>query len=121
MQNNTVVHNNLRDSSWSMFKRNDIKHIRNDKVAKFAGNIIGALKKAYGISNKSELFYETLSTPQNREQPRPHSNFATRFTRLAGYDYKSVNQPKNKCPPVNKEIFDKFQEAMMEYAFQHSL
>ena len=59
-----VVHNNLRDSSWSMFKRNDIKHIRNDKVVKFAGNIIGALKKAYGISNKSELFYESLSTPQ---------------------------------------------------------
>ena len=103
-----------------MFKRDDTKHIRNDKVAKFAGNIIGALKKAYGIISKSELFYESLST-QNREQVRPHSNFATKFTRLAGYDYKPVKQSNNKYPPINKEIFDKFQEAMMEYAFQHSL
>ena len=55
-------HHNLRDTNWSMFA--DVKHIHSNKIAKYAANIIRALKKAYSIENKKELF-------NNSEPPRP--------------------------------------------------
>ena len=47
-------HRNLRDPSWSMYR--DEKHIKNEKIAKLAANLIKALKTAYGITSKRELF-----------------------------------------------------------------
>ena len=58
-----AFHHNLRDRSWSMFS--DAKHIHPNKVAKFAANIIKALKKSYNINDKSELF------PQSTQKIRP--------------------------------------------------
>ena len=46
-----ACHRNLRDPQWSMLY--DQKHIRKEKVPKFAANLIRALKSAYGISNKA--------------------------------------------------------------------
>ena len=45
-------HNSLRD--WRMFS--DSKHIKSGKIAKFAANLIFALKRIYDISSKRELF-----------------------------------------------------------------
>ena len=49
-----AFHHNLRDTNWSMFS--DAKHIHANKIAKYAANIIKALKKAYEINDKNELF-----------------------------------------------------------------
>ena len=49
-----AMHENLRDPTWSMYY--DAKHIHEQKIAKFAANFIRALKVAYNINNKSELF-----------------------------------------------------------------
>ena len=51
----TVINqSNLRDPTWSMYS--DDKHIRENKIAKYASNIIRSLKTAYKINNKNELF-----------------------------------------------------------------
>ena len=49
-----AIHENLRDPTWSMYY--DSKHIHGQKIAKFAANIIRALKVSYKINDKSELF-----------------------------------------------------------------
>ena len=56
---NICYHKNLRDPNWSMFR--DVKHIKRVKAAKFAANIIRALKISYGISSKRELFSSRYS------------------------------------------------------------
>ena len=49
-------HENLRDPTWSMFE--DEKHVRHIKIRRFAANIITALKRAYDIKDKRDLFIE---------------------------------------------------------------
>ena len=61
-----AIHNNLRDPSWSMYR--DAKHIKEEKIGKFAANLIKALKTAYGITNKSELFRNTVQNCEYRNQ-----------------------------------------------------
>ena len=56
-----AVQSNLRDSSWSNYR--DEKHIHPDKIGIYAANIIRALKIAYKITDKRELFEENL--PEN--------------------------------------------------------
>ena len=41
------------NSSWCMYR--DEKHIKNEKIAKFAADLIKALKTAYGITSKRKL------------------------------------------------------------------
>ena len=61
-------HKKLRDPTWSMFE--DSTHIRKIKIPKFAANIIKALKQAYNIKNKSELFKNTESPTVSDQRRR---------------------------------------------------
>ena len=118
-----VIHKNLRDSDWSMYK--DAKHIYRNKIPKFAANIISGLKHAYGISNKSELFKEQQnssaryfvdqhpSVDHGYGDPRRNSRVDNRLGQMAGYDF---NQPTKKTNNENeslkREIFNRLQDAI---------
>ena len=83
-----AFHHNLRDTNWSMFS--DAKHIYPNKIAKYAANIIKALKQAYNITDKSSLFLNHTARPTYQQRPlageksfnRP---IGAKLSRVAGY------------------------------------
>ena len=108
-----VFHNNLRDPNWSMFK--DVKHIRQNKIPKFAANIISGLKQAYGISNISELFGEKHNSSfRNYEHPPMNEHIGNKFRKMAGYNYhQKPNQTiSNDNEVLKKEIMHRLQDAI---------
>ena len=62
-----VKHGNLRDPGWTFFAKNDKKHIAKEKMGRYAGNIIKALKSAYGIDNKGQLYSDSSREAQGED------------------------------------------------------
>ena len=79
-----AIHENLRDPTWSLYY--DSKHIHEQKIAKYASNLIRALKQSYKINNKSELF----TTNNHRNDSRIHSNSHTN-SHFFPYDDRTKN------------------------------
>ena len=107
-----ATHSNLRDPTWSMFKANDVKHIRKDGMGKFASNLIRALKTAYGITSKSELFKDPTFYRTNTWHPKrlmdipcaPPRNIGTRLRRIAEYQPYQENETFDHQPVNNENI-----------------
>ena len=79
-----AIHKTLRDVSYSHFF--DAKHVKKEKVPKFAANLIKALLSSYNIRSKSELFpMRTTTDRPDRDgngmglMNRPHFMPYTRF------------------------------------------
>ena len=81
-------HENMRDPTWSMFE--DVKHIRKIKIPRFSANIISALKRAYNIKDKRDLFnYDNKGKRNgydNHERPINTSNNSLPFERDTRYE-----------------------------------
>ena len=45
-------HSNLRDNEWSCYSKSDNKHIRQESIAKMAGNLKAAFRAAIGVAQK---------------------------------------------------------------------
>ena len=73
-----AIHQNLRDPKWSNHR--DIKHIHESKIGKYAGNLITAIKKAYNITSKRDLFTsdEVSGTHWSNNEASSSSNAFTR-------------------------------------------
>ena len=67
----------------------DEKHIKQTKIAKYASNIIRALKIAYKISNKSDLF--------TRNSAQPHS-YQPSHSYTPNWHDREINNNTNTTP-----------------------
>ena len=103
-------HGNLKDATWSMYR--DAKHIKESKVAKFAANLIRALKTAYDIREKSELFMnEKFTRYQNSSMRIPESllQWDRGFSNMQSNDNNNKNNLRNNLEknagyyPMNNE------------------
>ena len=92
-------HENLRDPNWTMFEDN--KHIRKVKIPKFASNIIKALKQAYNIKNKSELFDFGLHTG-NDNRTRTTNNARHHSYNNQGYINEVPVMPRQQIDLRNR-------------------
>ena len=90
-----VMHQNLRDITWSTFYDN--KHIRETKIPKFAANIIRALKQAYNIKDKSALY--------SNERPIFTNNYRSNY-RQKQDENQDFNQTK-------RDLMKKLQEVLL--------
>ena len=95
-----LLQHNLRDPSWSMFYDN--KHIREVKIPKFAATFIRAMKIAYKIKDKSDLFEQS---PKNLEN-QLHSNTVNKLSRLAGYEQSNGGGDKRLRQVLLKLLMD---------------
>ena len=102
----------------------DEKHIKQSKIAKYVSNIIRALKIAYKISNKSDLF--TRNSAQTHSYQQSHSwhdreinnntnttpnDLKNRLERAA--NYKKINTNTNSdMKQLTNEILMKISQAI---------
>ena len=77
-----ATHSNLRAPDMLY----DEKHIRKEKIPKFAANLIRALKSAYGISSKGELFQSNY-----REIPKQASTYQVQYESHRPYMNNSLH------------------------------
>ena len=116
MENVVIInHSNLRDENMSMFS--DAKHIKENDIKVYAGNIKTGLRKAFGITKKSYLNRNSPDSYENNRNVSQRDTFTTnnrsrneelnstrnrnaRFQQMAGYnsenEYDSNNNNGNK-------------------------
>ena len=83
---------NMRDPTFSMI--DDDKHVKQIKIPKYASNIIRALKAAYDIKSKSDLYFR--QTPDEKTKRYTHSNnINNRMQTSTGYEQIPNNQELN--------------------------
>ena len=83
-ENITIAkHNNLRDDKWSFHKPNDDKHFTNFAVARLAGNLKSAFRKAMGFKPRyQQSSFDNKRTPGGMKPIR----------RNGGYKHSKNNQ-----------------------------
>lgn len=92
---------NLRDESWSKF-RDDGKHIKENCIALFAGNLIAALKRAHGIPPRNQRLQ-----PGRRNEPS-HS-----------HNHNTTQPPPQQPPPPQQLMNNRIQYPAIDQRLQN--